>query len=126
MDKSKILIDVPYLEDSDINDNGDLKPIVCKGKMTLLLVQANFCPHCTVVKPDFQKLQKHNDKFTIATIQGDGEGSDKRAYQKLSNRLGDKLRGFPTYIVFNSDGTFKEICEAGRDYSSLSKYMQQL
>jgi thiol-disulfide isomerase/thioredoxin len=126
MDKRKILLDVPYLEESDVNDQGELIPSVCKGKPTLVLLQANFCPHCTVVKPDFQKLLNHNDKFTIATIQCDGGDTDKKACQKISNRLGEKFRGFPTYVIFNKNGSFKEICEVGRDYNSLNNYMQRL
>ena len=119
MNASKILIDVPYLEDGDITSDGNLKPSFTEGKPVLLLVQANFCPHCTTAKPDFQKLLDCKEKFKIATVQGDGDAMDKAASEKLSKNV----RGFPTYLVFNRDGTFKEVCEAGRDYSSLKKYM---
>jgi thiol-disulfide isomerase/thioredoxin len=122
MDKEKILIDVPYLQEQDVKDNGDLQPSVCKGLPTLLLVQANFCPHCTHAKPDFQRLLDSKNKFTIVTIQGDGDSSDKAAYQKLSRNVA----GFPTYLVFGKDGVYKGVCEVGRDHASLKKYMMQL
>jgi len=119
MDKEKILIDVPYLEDQDVKDNGDLQSEVCKGLPTLVLVQANFCPHCTHAKPDFQKLLDSKNSFTILTIQGDGPESDKAAYKKLAHNV----RGFPTYLEFSRDGKFKGVCKIGRDYESLKNHM---
>ena len=71
------LYNVGYLENHDIDREGNIlmNKITSKSsnsfgfkknkhKKILVMVQANFCGHCTNAKPDFQKLAyKDNDVF---------------------------------------------------------------
>lgn len=120
---SKFLEKIPYLEDSDINDDGTLKPIVTKGKPVLIMIQGNFCGYCTKAKPEFQKLRDVSD-FTIATVQIDAGETDKKANAKLSKVASSQ--GVPAYACFNSSGKFVKMHNGGRDADSLKKTMKQL
>lgn len=120
---SKILVNIPYLEGKDINDDGTLKPEVTKGKNVLVMIQGDFCGYCTKAKPEFQKLRDISD-FTIATVQIDGGETDKKANSKLSKVVSSQ--GVPAYACFNSSGKFVKMHNGGRDAESLKKTMKQL
>lgn len=120
---SKYLVRVPYLEGEDVNVDGTLKKYVTKGKPTVVMVQGNFCGYCTQAKPEFQKLARNKD-ITVVTIQVDGDDSDQKASNTLSNVV--KWRGVPAYLGFNANGKFVKLHSGNRDASSLMQFSRML
>jgi thiol-disulfide isomerase/thioredoxin len=120
----KILINIPYLEDSDINPDASLKPSVCKGKPVLLMVQGNFCGYCTKAKPAFQKCVQMVPEVVFATVQTDGSPSERKASQMLS--AVNKSPGVPAYLGFDKNGKFVGIHNRGRDVQDLKAFCQTL
>jgi thiol-disulfide isomerase/thioredoxin len=120
---SKNLVNIPYVEGNDVNDDGSLKSHVGKGLPVLIMVQGNFCGYCTKAKPDFQKLE-NNGEFMVATVQIDGGDTDKMANNKLSKVISSK--GVPAYACFNKNGKFVKMHNGGRDAESLKKSMKNL
>ena len=117
------LIDVIYLEGSDINEDGSLKSTVHNSKPVIVMVQGNFCHFCTDAKPDFQKLAQMNSNVTCCTIQIDGEENDKQAALKFKKYGGP---GVPTYFIFDRNGKFLQQYNGGRDFSSLNTFCNTL
>lgn len=120
----KLLINIPYLEESDINPDSSLKPNVCKGKPVLLMVQGNFCGYCTKAKPAFQKCVQMVPEVVFATVQTDGSPSERKASQMLS--AVNKSPGVPAYLAFNKNGKFIGLHTGGRDVQDLKAFCQTL
>jgi len=115
---------VAYLVDSDFDNNGNLvNPEIPKDIPVLIMVQANFCGHCTHAKPEFKKLaDENNNKIFCATIQGDGqEKGEKELGQRLSNMF-HKFRGFPEYMLYKN-GKFVKQHEGGRSSNELKEFV---
>ena len=118
---------VAYLVDTDFDADGNLiNAEIPKDKPVFIMVQAEFCGHCTHAKPDFQKLADSNvGKIFTATIQGDGtEKGEAELSAKLSNFF-PGFRGFPEYVLYYG-GKFKEKYEGGRSFEDLQKYINSL
>lgn len=119
---------VAYLTDEDIDASGTLvNSKIPQDKPVFLMIQANFCGHCTKAKPDFQKLANDmQNKVFFATIQGDGkEKGEPVKNDKFKVITGGKFMGFPTYAGRNSSGKWVEY-EGGRDYASMKKFIESL
>lgn len=117
---------VAYLVDSDFDVNGNLvNPKIPKDIPVLLMVQANFCGHCTHAKPAFQELAENN-KGTIfaATIQGDGNEPGESELSKRISEIVPDFRGFPEYALFKN-GKFLKKHEGGRSVNDLVKFATQ-
>ena len=121
---SKILVGVPYLEAEDVNPDGSLPSSLCGGKPVLLMVQGNFCPHCTVAKPALQQLAQSIPSVLVATVQIDGEEGDRSAAKRLSSV--NKSPGVPAYLGYDRNGKFVSMHSGGRDKDSLAKFAQSL
>jgi thiol-disulfide isomerase/thioredoxin len=117
------LVDVIYLEGSDINDDGSLKSSVHNNKPVIVMVQGNFCHFCTDAKPDFQRLAQTNSNVRCCTVQIDGEENDKQAASKFQKYGG---RGVPSYFVFDKNGKFVQQYNQGRDFESLNSFCNAL
>ena len=121
---SKILIGIPYLEETDVNSDGSLKAHVCKGKPVVVMVQGNFCGYCTSAKPDFQRFAQTAQNVSSVTVQIDGGPMDKRANKKLS--LVNTSPGVPAFLGFDSQGNFVKIHQGNRDIASLQGFASSL
>lgn len=115
---------VAYLESSDVESTGELKH---KGK-TIVLFQANYCPHCTVCKPDYAQLGEiYKDKgVLVSTIQMDGSEDEKNAGKKVIQHMtenGHTVSGYPTFAIFNN-GKIIYVPE-GRDLNSLTNAIEK-
>ncbi len=122
---SKILIEVPYLEESDVNPDGSLKPHVNQGKPALLMVQGNFCGYCNQAKPAFQQLARRRARdLSCLTLQIDGEPSEVAANKYISKV--NKSPGVPAYLGFNRNGKFVAVHTGGRDEKSLEDFAASL
>lgn len=129
------LYNVGYLENQDIDNEGNIKmnKITSKNnsfgfkknkhKKILVMVQANFCGHCTNAKPAFQKLAYENNDIFCATIHGD---SNNESEKKLKDRIGEiypDFVGFPHYALHDENGKrIRQNVKHGREYEDLKKF----
>lgn len=119
------LVNVPYLEITDFNNDLTLKSHVGKGKPVVVMVQGNHCGYCSQAKPDYQKFANSTNKVVATTIQIDGEQPDVAIGQRISE-IDPSYRGVPTYLGFNSKGKFVGTHDSGRDTQSLHAFASQL
>ena len=117
---------VVYLQDSDFDASGNLQNDMLTNKMVLVMMQSNFCGHCTRAKPEFQKLGEEIAQSPVAsdvvtaTIQADGsEPGESELGQRLTSIL-PSFKGFPTYVLFWKGKPIGEI-NSGRDAASLKQ-----
>src|SRR3989344_3642468 len=96
------LVNIPYLEEQDVGENGSLSPEVGKGKPVILMIQGNYCGYCTQAKPEFQKFATECKNAVACTIQIDDAGTGKNAMKKLAS-VNNSL-GIPTFLGFDSSG----------------------
>jgi len=120
----KILVGIPYLEDSDINPDASLKAHVNNGKPVVMMIQGNFCGYCTKAKPAFQQLASASPNIAVVTVQMDGGPSDKKASQMLA--AVNKSPGVPAYLGFNKQGKFVKVHSGGRDLQALQQFAASL
>jgi thiol-disulfide isomerase/thioredoxin len=120
---SKILVGIPYLEDTDINPDGSLKPHVGNGKPVILMVQGDFCGYCTKAKPDFQKFAKSSNVVAV-TIQTDGGESDRKASKAIA--VVNKSPGVPAFLGFDKNGKYVKTHQGNRDFASLEQFSASL
>lgn len=117
---------VAYLTDKDIAENGDLiNSKIPKNKPVFLMLQANFCGHCTKAKPDFQKLANDmSGQVFFATVQGDGkEEGEPVKNNKFQAITHGKFVGFPTYAIYKN-GEWSEY-DGKRDYKSMKDFVSK-
>lgn len=117
-----LLPPVIYLESKDFTPSGNLKHF--KDKTCVVMVQANYCGHCTSAKPQFQKFAENNKSVVCLTIQGDGEEDpDVEKMVKLVTKIKPSFQGFPDYLLYKN-GKFvrKEI--NGRTEASLIEFIE--
>ena len=116
---------VAYLENTDFDSRGKLKPYVGNGKPVLIMAQGNFCGYCTQAKPVYEKLAASTNNGVYATILIDGEQSEKEASNFL--KIWDpNYRGVPAYFGFDKSGNFKKVHQGGRDSGSLETFLKSL
>jgi thiol-disulfide isomerase/thioredoxin len=117
-------IPVAYLTDSDIDDGGNIiTPQIPSDLPLLLMIQANFCGHCTTAKPALQEFaQKHGNRVVVATIQADGkEPGEMELAQRLS-KIYPGFSGFPEYMLFKDKKPYKKH-DGGRSVEDLEKFV---
>ena len=108
---------VIYLEPSDFTSNGVLKHF--KDTVCVIMVQANFCGHCTTAKPAFQAFAENNPHITCLTIQGDSDPKINKIIQKIK----PTFEGFPDYfLMINGKRVNKNI--EGRSVKDLKKFAE--
>jgi hypothetical protein len=121
---STILPGIRYLEGSDINADGSLKPYVCQGKPVVMMLQGNFCGYCTKAKPDFLDFARRARNCSCCTVQIDGGPGDKLANKYISSVY--KGQGVPAYLGFDANGQFVTAHNGGRDADSLQAFADSL
>lgn len=120
----KILVDIPYLEEADVNADGTLKPHITNGKPVVLMLQGDFCGYCTQAKPEFQRLRQRARDFSCATIQIDGPPSDRKANAVVSKVV--QTQGVPAFLGFNRQGRFASMYNGPRTADGLEAFAQSL
>lgn len=116
---------VAYLEATDIDSNGNLKPYVGKGKPVVLMAQGQFCGYCQQAKPAFVDFAKEHKGVTAACIEIDGDPSEREAAKWL-NRWDKKYMGVPMYCIFDNNGRYVRTHSGGRDKGSLMMFASSL
>ena len=113
----KELFYIGHLENNDFKNNGQIKIENIKSenndgfglnsdkhKKILLMIQANFCGHCTTAKPAFIEFNNENDDICCLTVRGDDEReSVKKLMSRINNIIPD-FRGFPHYVLYDKNG----------------------
>lgn len=99
-----------YLEDFDFQTGRLSSDIINRETgqkyfdgLTVVLVQGNYCGHCTRFKPIFQQVaNKLSGHVDFATIQVDGSLPSEQLFQTnaLSQILQQELQGVPLVIKF--------------------------
>lgn len=132
-DIKKQLKNVYYLEDMDISKDGIITGFgkLKNNKPTLVMVYADWCPHCVHFKPEVQKIADEMNtkegKANIAAIRADGKFSEeeKMLAKRVRDIFGDKgFRGFPHVSFFDKDGKFKANFEDERTAEALKKFIE--
>lgn len=122
----KLMVNVPYLDGFDINQDGSLKNYVSQGAPCVVMVQGNFCGYCTQAKPMFSQFAQMTKRgFTVQT---DGNPSEQEA-AKFSQIWTPKVGGqggVPAFIGFNSNGIPVKIHMGNRDIESLVAFLKSL
>ena len=130
------LYNVGYLENHDIDREGNIlmNKITSKSsnsfgfkknkhKKILVMVQVNFCGHCTKAKPAFQKLAYENNDIFCVTIHGDSENDSETELKNRINEIYPDFKGFPHYALHNENGKrIKQNVNHGREYEDLKKF----
>ena len=83
-------------------------PTPSPAKTEFVLYYADWCPHCKNVLPEFQKLGGgiQNGKVTVG-----GQNVSISMYEQAKNKdkfQGKDIKGFPTIIFSDADGTTTE------------------
>jgi thiol-disulfide isomerase/thioredoxin len=124
---------VYYLEDMDFSNDGTLVGFkkIKNNRPTLVMVYADWCPHCVHFKPEVQKIsdEMNNEtgKVNIAAIRADGKFSEeeKMLGKRVKDIFGDKgFRGFPHVSFFDKNGKFKANFEDERSAKALKKFIE--
>ena len=115
---------IAYLIDSDIDAKGDLcNPQIPKDKPVLLMIQADFCGHCTKAKPAYQEFaEKNSGKVFVATIQADGDQKGEKELGQRIEKIDSSFQGFPHYMLYDRNRK-RFTHNGGRDVASLQKFV---
>lgn len=103
---SKYLINIPYLEITDFDNEGNLiNPKIPKDKTIIIFIQANYCGHCTMAKKALQDFadkygQKGANIVYVATIQGDGENQGEKELRNKLQTFYKDFQGYPHYVLY--------------------------
>ena len=118
---------IAYLQNDDFDSEGNITNKEIPDNIPIvIMLQANFCGHCTKAKPAFQDFANNNDKVFCATIQGDGnEKGEAELGKRLSNMYKD-FKGYPTYIGYKNKKSKYKIHDGGRDKQSLNSFVNKL
>jgi len=115
-----LLPPVIYLEPKDFTDNLNLKHF--KNQICIVMVQANYCGHCTSAKGDYQQFAKSNKNIICLTMQCDEESNGQKLL-KIVKQLKPEFVGFPDYFLFRNNKFVKKEID-GRDIPSLENFIK--
>jgi|SRR3981189_2430926 thiol-disulfide isomerase/thioredoxin len=124
-----------YLQRDDFDDNGNLITPTLRNKKVVIMLQANYCGHCTNAKADYYRAAKHfeqlkmnggtsvQDRVIFATIQADGEERGERELGDLLEKIKPGFRGFPDYVLYVNGRRANNRSPAGRDFNNIINYV---
>nr|QBK85272.1 MAG: thioredoxin [Iridovirus LCIVAC01] len=94
-------------------------------KPVVVILQGAFCGYCKTMHPNFQSFaDKMKNKVTCATVQIDGNESEKRLGKRLDKIMG-KFLGVPTVIAFKGGSFYREY-KGDRSEQSLIEFGNNL
>ncbi len=117
---------IAYLEDEDFTPDGKLK--LKPGKPVVIMIQGDFCGYCKQMKPAFQGMaKKTRGKVMCATIQTDGDESEKKLAKRISAILPKDSKGVSIYkgvpmVVAFKGGNFAKEYKGDRGEQSLVEF----
>jgi thiol-disulfide isomerase/thioredoxin len=117
---------IVYLVNKDFDTNGNLINPRLKDKKVIIMIQAAFCGHCTNAKPAYQEFgDKNQNKFIIATIQGDGTQLGEKELNQMLKKIDPQFRGFPAYVGYKN-GVYVKTHNGGRSAQDLQMFADSL
>jgi thiol-disulfide isomerase/thioredoxin len=110
----------------DVRSPSDVKKaldILNKSKITIILVYADWCPHCHTYKPFWNKLSKHKNG-NVGMIAAE-QSNSQSIIRTLKNENGQavNINAFPTVIAVNNQGTAVEIPNS-RDETAMTNLVK--
>jgi hypothetical protein len=117
---------VYFLESKDIDLNSmKLKPHVTQNLPVVVMVKSDNCFHCTQSAPAFNELAASNPEIAVRCIRAEDESGQEMVHKYVKS-LYKEFRGFPTYLGFDKNGTFKKVHDGDRSSNALLKFSQTL
>ena len=118
---------IAYLTDSDFDSDGNLiNPQISKNKISMIMIEGNFCHFCTAAKPAYQKFAEANvGKINCFAIQVDGDQPGEPELNKRIKIIDPTYRGVPDYIAYY-DGKFLKKHNGGRTQQDLQSFVDSL
>ena len=114
---------VAYLEDEDFSGK---KLNVKTGKPVIIILQGSFCGYCKQMKPAFQSMaKKMKGKVVCATIQIDGNPSEKKLAAKIKDLMPVDYQGVPMVVAYKG-GNFTKEYKGDRSEQSLLEFANSL
>ena len=98
-----------------LNNNSNL--IGGSNDVTFTLYYVEWCPHCKVVKPEWEKLENDPELKHITIIKIDCEKNEEVVQEK-------NIEGFPT-ILLNNNGK-EEAYNGDREYADFKNYLLKI
>lgn len=98
-----------------LNNNSSL--IGGSNDVTFTLYYVEWCPHCKVVKPEWEKLKNDPELKHITIIKIDCEKNEEVVQEK-------NIEGFPT-ILLNNNGK-EEAYNGDREYADFKNYLLKI
>lgn len=114
---SYLLPPILYLESKDFTSSGNLKYF--KNNTCVIMIQANYCNHCTDAKPHFQNFANNNKSVVCLTLQGDDAG---QKLNDLITKIKPTFNGFPDYVLFKNGKCIKKEI-SGRTETALQEFI---
>ena len=125
---NKYLSKITYLQVSDFDKNGNIiNTQLLESKLPIiLLMQANYCHYCTLMKPAFQEVSsKNNKKVIYATIQSDGNQPGEKELSTILRKIDKSFGGFPHICAFVNGKNVKTY-NGDRSVNSLENFAQSV
>ena len=115
-----------YLQMKDFDNKGKMISNIPSDKLVMIMIQSNFCGHCTVAKPEYKKFADENMGNVICcTIQADGNEEGEKELSKILDKIDDKFQGFPHYVVYRG-GVKVATYEGNRNSKSMNEFIRKL
>jgi thiol-disulfide isomerase/thioredoxin len=126
---------VYYLQRSDFDDNGNLVVPELRDKKVVVMIQANYCGHCTNAKADYFKAAKYfkdleqnggtsyKGRVVFATIQADGNQRGEKELNDLLGHIKPGFVGFPDYVLYVNGKRLEDNGPPGRNYHNIINYV---
>lgn len=126
---------VYYLQRNDFDDNGNLIVPELRNKKVIIMIQANYCGHCTNAKGDYYKAAKYikeleknggtsyQNKVVFATIQADGEEDGEKELNQILDKIKPTFVGFPDYVLYVNGKRIEDNGPPGRNFNNIVNYV---
>lgn len=120
-----------YLENEDLSKDGIIsKQVLPDDELTtaLLFVYADFCPHCTDIKPVFQEFaNSSNGRCIPLVLKVDGSSSEYSVVLKLKELMKPQFKGIPVFFGIKNRKIVKMISgHEGRNIQLLNEFVKNL
>ena len=74
----------------------------------LVWFYAHWCPHCTVIIPEWEKLQRNVSQYNSKIV-----AIDCAKHPEIRDYMGNKVPGFPTFLYIDKDFHTTDFADEG-------------
>lgn len=119
---------VMYLEEGDINPDGTIAESIVNyigRRPSLLFIHGDFCPHCTTVKPEYEKVANAlQGKVAAFAVKTDGSESERALRPVLGNVPGFS-GGVPYIVAMDANGRAIAPFSGKRDAPTIIEFAEK-